>query len=272
VGVPEPSGPHGALAGPDVRTSARARVEAVLAGDVLGMVFQPVVDLATGATVGHEALARFADGRPPGVWFEEADAAGLGVELELLAVETAVRVLPDDVPGYLGANVSPATLASPRLRESLQRSDGRRRLLLEVTERSAVAEYHLTRVGLAAMEQAGVLVAIDELGGGTATLRQLVELNPDVVKLDRSLVSHLDEDPDRAAMAAAYARLADGMGWTAMAVGIERHEELAACHASGVTYGQGYLLGRPAPLADPAHSQAAAWIALSEEIWQASQD
>ena len=71
---------------------------------------------------------------------------------------------------------------------------------------------------------------------------------------------------------AAYARLADGMGWTAMAVGIERHEEIATCHAMGVTYGQGYLLGRPAPLADPAHSPAAAWIALSEEIWQASQD
>ena len=135
-----------------------------------------------------------------------------------------------------------------------------------------MAEYHLTRVGLAAMEQAGVLVAIDELGGGTANLQQRVELNPDVVKLDRSLVSRVDESSDRAALAAAYSRLADGMGLTAMAVGVERHEELATCHAVGVTYGQGYLLGRPASLAEPAHSQASAWIALSEEIWQASQD
>jgi EAL domain-containing protein (putative c-di-GMP-specific phosphodiesterase class I) len=236
------------------------------------MVFQPVVDLANGATVGHEALARFADGRPPNVWFAEAEHVGLGVELELLAIGTALRVLPDDVPGYLGVNASPATIASPRLRELLQETDGRRRLVLELTEQHAVAEYALTRVGIEHMDQAGILVALDELGSGTASLRQLVDLNPDVVKLDRSLVSHVDEDEARLSMAAAYARLADGMGWTAMAVGIERHEELAACHEMGVTFGQGYLLGRPAPLADPAHSPAAAWIALSEEIWQASQD
>ena len=235
------------------------------------MVFQPVVDLATGATVGHEALARFADGRPPNVWFEEAERAGLGVELELLAIATALRVLPDDVPGYLGVNASPATLASPRLRALLQETDGRRRLLLELTERQAVGEYALTRVGIEQMRLAGVLVALDELGGDAAALRQLVELSPDVVKIHRGLVSHVDSDPTRHAMAAAFTQLALGMGWTAMAVGIERHEELTACHAMGITYGQGYLLGRPAPLADPAHSSASAWIALSEEIWQASQ-
>ena len=272
--MPEPSGRHRAVHAPEpADPDARGRVEEVLADGALGMVFQPVVDLATGATVGHEALARFADGRPPNMWFDDAERAGLGVELELLAIGTALRVLPDDAPGYLGANVSAATLASPRLRALLQDvDDGRRRLLLELTEQHAVAEYELTRVGIREMEQAGVLVALDELGSGSASVRQLVDLNPDVVKLDRSLVSHVDEDPVRQAMTAAYARLADGMGWTAMAVGIERHEEIATCHAMGVTYGQGYLLGRPAPLADPAHSPAAAWIALSEEIWQASQD
>jgi EAL domain-containing protein (putative c-di-GMP-specific phosphodiesterase class I) len=272
VRVPEPSGRHAAVGVPGTDPTARSRVEEVLAGDALGMVFQPVVDLATGATVGHEALARFADGRPPNVWFDEAERAGLGVELELLAIETALRILPAEVPGYLGANVSPSTLASSRLRELLQRCDGHRRLLLEVTEQHAVAEFGLTKVGIAQMEQAGVLVALDELGSGTASLRQLVDLNPDVVKLDRSLVSHVDEDVALHAMAAGFSRLAEGMGWTAMAVGIERHEELAVCHEMGVTYGQGYLLGRPAPLADPAHSPAAAWIALSEEIWQASQE
>jgi len=274
VRVPEQSGRHrldvGTAPEPQVDLAARHRVEELLAADDLAMVFQPVVDLATGATVGHEALARFADGRPPNVWFADADAGGLGVELELLAVATALRVLPPDVPGYLGVNASPATLASPRLRALLLGTGGRR-LLLEITETHALAELELTRLGMEQMRQAGVLVAIDELGSAGASLAQLVELGPDVVKIDRSLVSHVDDDPTSHALAAAYARLATGMGWTAMAVGIERHEELAACHAMGVTYGQGYLLGRPAPLADPEHSQAAAWIALSEEIWQASQ-
>ncbi len=269
VAVPELSGLR--QTGSDEGFAARRRVEEILTGSELGMVFQPVVDLATGATVGHEALARFADGRPPNVWFEMADRAGLGVELELHAIETALRVLPEDVPGYLGVNAGPATLASPRLRAMLQQTDGRRRLLLELTERQAVAEYALTAEGITQMRTAGVLVALDELGSDTATLRQLVDLSPDVVKIDRSLVSHIDEDSTRHALATSFTQLALGMGWTVMAVGIERHEELSTCHAMGITYGQGYLLGRPAPLADPAHSSALSWIALSEEIWQANQ-
>jgi EAL domain-containing protein (putative c-di-GMP-specific phosphodiesterase class I) len=250
---------------------ARQRVEELLGGGELGIVFQPVVDLATGATVGHEALARFADGRAPNIWFGEADRAGLGVELELVAIETALSVIPEDVPGYLGVNASPATVASPRLRAMLQRTDGRRRLLLELTERQAVAEFALAAEAISRMRTAGVLVALDDLGSDTAALWQLVNLNPDVVKIDRSLVSHIDEDPTRHALAAAFTRLAVGMGWTVMAVGIERHEELNTCHAMGITYGQGYLLGRPAPLADSAHSSASSWIALSEEIWQVNQ-
>jgi EAL domain-containing protein (putative c-di-GMP-specific phosphodiesterase class I) len=256
--------------GSDAASDARRRVDEILAGSGLGMVFQPVVDLGTGATVGHEALARFDDGRPPNVWFAEADREGLGVELELLAIETALRVIPEDVPGYLGVNASPATLASPRLRAMLQHTDGRRRLLLELTERHAVAEYALTGQGMAQMRSAGVLVAIDDLGGDTTTLRQLADLNPDVVKIDRSLVSHIDEAPTRHALAAAFAHLALGMGWTVMAVGIERHEELSTCHALGIKYGQGYLLGRPAPVAETQSSDSS-WIALSEEIWQANQ-
>jgi len=235
------------------------------------MVFQPVVDLATGATVGHEALARFADGRTPNLWFEDADRAGLGVELDLLAIGTALRVLPEDVPGYLAVNVGPATLASPRLREMLQLTDGRRRLVLELTERQAVAEFALTAVGIAQMRNAGILVALDDVGGGSVALRQLVELGPDIVKIDRSLISHIDQDQSGRAQAAAFTQLALGLGWTVMAVGIERHEEVSACHAMGILYGQGYLLGRPAPLSGPGVSSASSWIALSEEIWQAGQ-
>jgi len=250
---------------------ARARVEEILATNELAMVFQPVVDLATGATVGHEALARFADGRPPNVWFAEADRAGLGVELDLLAIGTAMRVLPDDVPGYLGVNAGPATLASPRLREMLRHAAIGRRLVLELTERQAVAEFELTSVGIDQMRAAGVLVALDEVGGDVAAPRQIVELCPDIIKIDRSLVSHIDEDRPHRALAAAFSQLAHGMEWTVMAVGIERHEEVTTCHAMGIPYGQGYLLGRPAPLAPAAHSSASSWIALSEEIWQAGQ-
>jgi EAL domain-containing protein (putative c-di-GMP-specific phosphodiesterase class I) len=257
--------------GLDDDLTERARVEEILEGNDLGVVFQPVVDLASGVTVGHEALARFADGRPPNVWFAAADRAGLGVELELLAIETALLMLPDEVPGYLGMNASPATLASPRLRALLQQTDGRRRLLLEVTERQVVTEFELTRVGIAQMRNVGVGVALDDLGSDNAALHRLADLDPDVVKIDRSLVSHVDEDPVRYALASAFTRLAVGMGWTAMAIGIERREELGACQSMGIGFGQGYLLGRPAALVDPSQPTPLSWIALSEEIWQANQ-
>ena len=112
-------------------------------------------------------------------------------------------------------------------------------------------------------------MAIDDVGSGYASMRHVVDLQPDVIKIDRSLVSFIDQDPARHALALAFNQLAVSMGWAVVAEGIERPEELAVCGEIGITYGQGYLLARPARLPaqlGPQHS----WVSWSEEIGQAA--
>jgi EAL domain-containing protein (putative c-di-GMP-specific phosphodiesterase class I) len=250
--------------------AVRDRVREFLDQGQLGIVFQPVLDLSTGSVAGQEALARFPDGRPPDMWFDEANRAGLGTELELLAVAEAMDAVPEDFAGFLAVNLSPAVLVSPKLLVLLDSRPARVDLVLEMTEHEAVADHERTRAGIARLRARGVRVALDDVGSGAAGLRQLVDLRPDIIKIDRSLVSHIDEDAGRHGLAVALTQLAVSMGWTVVAEGIERDEELAACRLIGIKYGQGYLLGRPAPLS-AAHSPGHAWITVSEEIFRLNQ-
>jgi EAL domain-containing protein (putative c-di-GMP-specific phosphodiesterase class I) len=237
-------------------------------GDV-AVVFQPVIDLGTGELAGHEALTRFPDGRPPNLWFEEAHRTGLGVELELFALSTVFSVTPEHLDGFLAVNVSPVVVASPGIHICLA---GRPRgcdLIVELTEHDFIEDYHAIRTGIGRVREDGARIAVDDVGSGFASLRHVADLQPDVIKIDRSLISYIDQDPARHALATAFNQLAVSMGWTVVAEGIERDEELVVCRDIGIKYGQGYLLGRPAPLPSqlgPQHS----WVAWSEEIGQAA--
>ena len=135
----------------------RARVADVIADGALRMVYQPIVDLAGGQTVGVEALARFDCDPPraPAAWFAEAAAVGLAVELDLAAVEAALGALdwlPEDV--FLSVNVSPATAISGRLHECL-RGIPSHRIVLELTEHTRIDDYDILRSALDVLRQEG---------------------------------------------------------------------------------------------------------------------
>jgi EAL domain-containing protein (putative c-di-GMP-specific phosphodiesterase class I) len=141
-------------------------------------------------------------------------------------------------------------------------------LIVELTEHDFIEDYQAIRTGITRLRSSGARIAVDDVGSGFASLRHVVDLQPDVIKIDRSLISYVDQDPARHGLAIAFNQLAVSMGWTVVAEGIERAEELEVCSAIGIAYGQGYLLGRPAPLPSqlgPQHS----WVAWSEEIGQA---
>jgi EAL domain-containing protein (putative c-di-GMP-specific phosphodiesterase class I) len=91
-------------------------------------------------------------------------------------------------------------------------------------------------------------VAVDDTGSGFASLQRLVDVRPEIVKLDRALTAQIDTDAPRRALVAAIRQFADDMGITVVAEGIEREEQLVVLREIGVDCGQGYLLGRPAPL------------------------
>lgn len=226
-----------------------ARIDAVVDGDQPEMVFQPIVELATGRTVGYEALARFAaePARPPDQWFAEADLVGRALALEIKAVRAALAALGDLPPDvHVAVNVSAETLCSSELDELLA-DVAPGRVVVELTEHAQV-DVTRARAAIGRLRKRGVSVASDDTGAGYAGLVQLVNLGPSVVKLDRAIVSSVDRDPARHALVAAATSFAHSVGATLVAEGIETEGELAALRAIGVHHGQGYLLGRPGPL------------------------
>lgn len=229
----------------------RARVTDVLDGRLIQMAFQPIVDAEGGRIVGAEALARFPHDPtvPVNRWFEDAALAGLGVELEVLALEEALadaHLLPFD--GYLSVNVSPATLLTGRLPDLIDESGWDPcRLVLEITEHVGVDDYQAVAGALAPLRRRGVRLAIDDAGSGYASFQHILRLSPDFIKLDRVLVGGIDRERTTRALLAAVATFAAEIGARVIAEGVETEDELRSCVSLGVGYAQGYLFARPAP-------------------------
>jgi EAL domain-containing protein (putative c-di-GMP-specific phosphodiesterase class I) len=206
---------------------------------------QPIVDLATGRVVGAEALARFPDRRAPDVHFAEADSKGILIDLEIAAVRAALRRLAELPPSaYLTVNVSPATAVSPRLAAALAGTPAHR-IVLELTEHAPVADYPTLEAALSSLRARGVRVAVDDAGAGFASMRHVLSLRPDVIKLDVSITRGVDEDLRRRELVRAMVSFSRATGCTLVAEGIETEDELAALRALGVRCGQGFHLGRP---------------------------
>jgi EAL domain-containing protein (putative c-di-GMP-specific phosphodiesterase class I)/DNA-binding NarL/FixJ family response regulator len=217
----------------------------VIDGHAFSPVFQPIVDLANGATVGFEALTRFRDGERPDRRFADAGLVGLGGALELACLAAAIdeaRRLPADA--WLSVNVSPSVvIESPDLAALLARAD--RPLVLELTEHVQIDDYATLRAGLAALG-AKVRFAIDDTGAGFANFRPIVELHPDFVKLDIGLIRAIDTDPARQAFVSGMDYFATRAGCALIAEGVETTGERDMLQTLAVPLGQGFLLGRPA--------------------------
>jgi EAL domain-containing protein (putative c-di-GMP-specific phosphodiesterase class I) len=230
------------------RHERAARIMAVIEQNRIAMVYQPIHRLSDGRPVGVEALARFPDQaeRTPDRWFAEAARLGLGTELEMLAVRQAIRGLPF-IPAelYVAVNVSPSTALSPELEKVIVAApEGR--LVVEVTEHSKVADYDALCAALARL-RLRARIAIDDVGAGYSGLRRILDLRPDILKLDMSLTRDVDSDPARAALARALVTFAAGIGCRIVAEGIETATEMETLRALGVGYGQGWHFSRPMP-------------------------
>jgi EAL domain-containing protein (putative c-di-GMP-specific phosphodiesterase class I)/FixJ family two-component response regulator len=226
------------------------RMRAVLDGDLLRIVFQPIVDLVDGAIVGVEALSRF-EGPPdqtPDVWFAEAAEVGAGVALQMRAIELAVARL-DELPSgmFLSVNASPPVIRSDEFAELLDRV-AVERLVVELTEHDLIADYDMIDSALRSGRELGLRLAVDDAGSGYASLSHILRLSPDIIKLDRFLITALDRDPARRSLVTALTLFAEETGASVIAEGVETADELAALRELGVGLGQGYLLGRGAPL------------------------
>ena len=224
------------------------RIRRILAGGPLPMAFQPIFDLQRGRVVGVEALARFPSRHlpTPDRWFAEAAAVGLGTDLELLAISSALAALPSlPTETYLSVNVSARTLATSRLRRALQNVPAER-LVLEVTEHDPVDDYQKLNQAADRLRDRGAGLAVDDVGAGFASLRHILRLAPDIIKLDIALTRDIHTDPIRRAMAGSLISFAAETGAAIVAEGIETREELETLKGLGVGLGQGFWLARPA--------------------------
>jgi EAL domain-containing protein (putative c-di-GMP-specific phosphodiesterase class I) len=239
----------------------RSRIERAIEGDdALRIVGQPICSLDGLETVGMEALARFAGPpkRGPDRWFAEASQVGRRTELELVAAARALARL-DELPPtvYLAVNVSPTTLATPAFRRLLAATPPSR-VVIEITEHAPIDDYEKLNAILASMRANGVRLAIDDAGAGFASLRHILRLEPDFIKLDITLVEAVEHDGSQQALAAGLISFSESIGAEIVAEGIETAEALAALRRLGVGYGQGYLLGRPEAELDVARARAVA--------------
>lgn len=238
---------------PGVRAEGRRseivdRLDPVIASGGPTVVLQPIVELATGRRTGAEALSRFPRewGMAPDVVFDQAHGVGLGHRLELLALEGAARLL-DRVGGYVSMNVSPATLITEDCRKLLARLP-LDRVLLELSEHDRVEDYDAIANVLGPLRADGLRLAIDDVGAGFSSLHHIVVTSPDVIKIDRSIVSGLHADPVLAKLVQSLVEFAHGCDIEVVAEGVETVDEDAALRSFGVDYGQGWHFGRPGPV------------------------
>ena len=229
----------------------RAEVGELIAARRFRPVFQPFVDLVTGEVVGYEALTRFDDGAAPERQFLAAHSVGLGAALEASCVRAAIEAtagLANDI--WLSVNFSPTAIVDGTAARVVAAAP--RPIVIEITEHAIVEDYAAVRQAIASMEN--VRLAVDDAGAGFTSLTHIIELDPDFVKLDVSIVRDIDRDRARQAMAAAMYYFADKSDATIIAEGVETEAEAATLRAIGASIsaggllGQGFLFGRPGEL------------------------
>jgi EAL domain-containing protein (putative c-di-GMP-specific phosphodiesterase class I) len=225
----------------------RSQLDAIISDHAFTPVFQAVVDLESREVVGFEALTRFRDGTRPDQRFIEAHDAGMSVRLETACIADQLEAATWLPPGtWVSLNVSPALASAVvPLVSALERAD--RDVVIEITEHVEIGDYRQL-VDALDLVRTRAKLAVDDAGAGYAGLRHILELRPQFVKLDISLVRHVDTDPARQAMVAGMAHFARNAGCELIAEGIESEEELKELVRLGAHLGQGYLFGKPGPI------------------------
>jgi EAL domain-containing protein (putative c-di-GMP-specific phosphodiesterase class I) len=225
----------------------RSDIVELIETENLEVAYQPIIDLRSDRCIGIEALARFPEpfSRPDHT-LASAEQVGLSLELERLVVIQAWKMLPLLGPGqFLALNLSPDALVELARRANLRDDLPLGQLVIEVTEHSVVESYAALHKELTPLRGRGLRIAVDDAGAGYSSLRHVLELRPDFIKVDRSLIHGIADDHARRVAVSAFLSLALDLGSSVVAEGVERPADLRTVRELGLHAVQGYLLGRP---------------------------
>lgn len=239
-----------------LETELRDAIEA----DGLELLYQPIRDLGDLRTVGVEALVRWHHPRrglvPPTEFVPLAEDTGLIRQLDRWVLHRAARQLASwhraGLDLYVSVNLSAQTVGDPDLLTDLATALGGSsappdRLVLEVTERTAIADMESSAGILEGARASGVRVALDDFGKGYSSLATLDRLPIGYLKIDQEFVRGIGQHPKDEYLIRAIAGFSRGVGIPIVAEGIETDEQLQWLRREGIRLGQGYLLARPGP-------------------------
>jgi len=229
------------------KTLAEEALARFVVGDGLAMAVQPIVDVHTGSVHAYEALARFAGSTEgPLHWFSMAAALGERDALERACLRAALELFGERPAGVsLSVNLSAPVLLDPLTLQMLDEQRDLRGLIVEITEETLVQSDRELRTVIAPLQERGARLAVDDMGAGYSGLRQITTVHPSYLKLDRSLISGIDHDSDRAALVGALVGYSKQVGSLLVAEGIEHSAELRVLGELGVPLAQGFYTGRP---------------------------
>ncbi|MHB1732144.1 EAL domain-containing protein [Ferrimicrobium acidiphilum] len=240
----------------------REYVREILTGErSFSMRFQSIANVFGPRVVGYEMLTRFdlPTNIGPDQIFLEADAIGLGAELEALILARAFkerRRVPRDC--FVTVNVSPHLLGQPILRSVFDRDLSG--VVVELTEHVRIVDIDALRDSLTWLRARGALIAMDDAGSGYAGLQMITQVRPDIVKLDRELVSGIDTDEVKALICASFGDFVGRLNGWLLAEGVETQAELARVVQIGVPLVQGWVIGRPTLQPEPLRADLAEWL------------
>lgn len=245
----------------NARIESRARAQSFLdlvLGEDVTTLYEPIVNVTTREAIGYEALSRGpwdSNLHAPDVLFEMGERTGLLFELDCLCRRKALRGARGLQPGkLLFLNCLPTAIHDPAFRgDVLKQTLEELRLrpsdvVFEISEKESIHNFEIFREARDYYGELGFKVALDDTGVAYGSLEAIMELSPDFIKVDLTLIRGIDTDPPRQELLRALNSVAASINASVIAEGIETSEELATIHNLGISYAQGYLFGHPAPL------------------------
>lgn len=226
------------------------QVQSVIDDKKIEVVFQPIFGKESNSYEYYEVLARFNTEpyRPPNEWINDADECGLGLEIESAIINRVVERLAlanaSGIKLNTSINVSPRMMESGLLPELLKHVNSQQ-VRIELTEHVRIKDYEQFRTHLEPLVRQGFKICIDDVGAGFASLKHILEIEPDVIKLDLSLAAQIHEDPKRQALVTGLLAFARSFNCEVVAEGVETLEEYRALQNLGVTFFQGWYFSRP---------------------------
>ncbi|HWU84266.1 MAG TPA: EAL domain-containing protein, partial [Rhodocyclaceae bacterium] len=228
------------------------------------MHYQPKVDLRSGRIAGAEALIRWRDAQygdvPPSRFIPLAEETGLIVKIGDWVLDEVCRQMADWqarglLPQHVGVNVSARQFLDEYFAEKVILLLEKYRLPpscleLELTESTVMANPEAAARQMRRLQAAGVGISLDDFGTGYSSLTYLKRLPISAIKMDKSFIHKLDGDEDNAAIVSAIQGMADALGMSTVAEGIERKDEATHLHAAGCDFGQGYFYSPPLAVAE----------------------